>query len=174
MQKCEENRLKGVRRKWGKKNPTPRAEKWKDERREVVSRTNESESESLLLSTSVSEWKQGRRRGEEREGRGGERRTRGEDRQTRLNWRLSKCESKWKWAFFCRCIIKATGHESVSVEWFSLFWNVSAQIPFFYSTLLYRKTSRASLSSLASGSAIREDRENATRGRRVREITGVD
>lgn len=51
-----------------KKKPTPRAEKWKDERREVVSRTNESESESLLLSTSVSEWKQGRRRGEGGEG----------------------------------------------------------------------------------------------------------
>ena len=50
-----------------KKIHTLRAEKWKAERREAVSKTNESESESLLLSTSVSEWKQGRRR---REGRG--------------------------------------------------------------------------------------------------------
>ena len=48
--------VEGSREKCKKKKiHTLRAEKWKAERREAVSKTNESESESLLLSTSVSE-----------------------------------------------------------------------------------------------------------------------
>ena len=153
-----------------KKIHTLRAEKWKAERREAVSKTNESESESLLLSTSVSEWKQGRRR---REGRGVTDEGGGQTDKIELTpqqmWIKVEMsvflslhnKSHRTWKCFNRMIFFVLKRQCMN-SFFLLY------------TKKKKKPTGTSLSSFASGSAIREDRENATRGRRVREITGVD